>query len=166
MAILMSETTPLEDANIELTSTLEQRERAAPDADDRFRILVLGDFSGRASRAVQDVSDLGRSRTPVRVDRDNLEELPGELGTEARLHLLEHGPALAFELETLEDFHPDRLFTEHAAFAGLRKTRLALEGGEPQDFGAAAAEVRGWNAPGIAMGAGAGPKPAPAPYFL
>jgi type VI secretion system protein ImpC len=165
MALLMSETTPLEEANVELTSTLEQRERAAPDADDRFRILVLGDFSGRASRGVQDVSDLGRSRTPVRVDRDNLEELPGELGTEARLHLMEHGAALEFEIETLEDFHPDRLFTEHAAFAGLRKTRLAIEDGAPNDFAAAAVEVQGWGAPAAALGAGAGPKPVAAPPF-
>lgn len=160
----MAETTPLEDATIELTSTLEERERAAPDPDERFRILVLGDFSGRQSRGIRDPSDLGRSRTPVRVDRDNIEELPGELGTEASVPLVEDGVPIRVAIRTLEDFHPDRLFTETAAFSGLRKTRMALESGAPEEFEEASSTVQGWSQ----LGAPTGPVPqappaAPAP---
>lgn len=154
----MPETTPLEEANVELTSTLEERERAVPDPDDRFRILVLGDFSGRESRSEAHPAELGRSRTPVRVDRDSIEELPGELGTKVRLHLLEHGAALTFPIETLEDLHPDRIFTGHAAFAGLRKTRLGLESDDPAEFSDAANSVRGWSYRG-GGGSGGSPKP-------
>jgi len=167
----MTETTPLEDARVELTSTLEERERAVPDPDDRFRILVVGDFSGRESRGEREVAEIGRERVSVRVDRDNIEELPGELGAQATLHLLEHGPPLAFRILSLDDFHPDRIFTGTTPFAGLRKTRLALAEGEPSEFAEAASTVRGWTVPGMPVGAPAARKapaagkPEPQPVF-
>ena len=141
----MRDTASLEDAGVELTSTLEERERAEPDPDEPFRILVLGDFSGREMRGVREISDLGHTRTPLRVDRDNLDELPGELGTEASVQMVETAPHTAFPIRRLDDFHPDRIFEGHKAFSRLRRTWLGLH--DADAYAEAAAEIRSWGSP-------------------
>jgi len=49
----------------------EQRPFGSAERDAPFRILILGDFSGRANRGVE--SKLA-GRRPIRVDRDNLDD--------------------------------------------------------------------------------------------
>jgi hypothetical protein len=169
----MAETTRLEDARVDLTSTLEEveRERAAPDRDERFRILVLGDFSGRDSRGAKDLADLAGARTPVRVDRDNIEELPGDLDTKVRVQLLEHGAPLTFAIRSFEDLHPDRLFTDTAPFDALYRTRQGLSSGDPDEYRQAAGNVSLWGLSSTviasvgATGKGLPPKPKPIPVY-
>ena len=152
----MQSKTRLERAEIALTSTMEEPRRAAPDADSPFRILVLGDFSGRESRGLLDPGDLGFDRRPVRVDRDNRDDVLEGMGVDVRLQLVEGGPFITLPLRRLEDFHPDRIFDQAAAFSYLFRTRLALQ--RPETFEEAAREVRAWGPP-----AEEPPDPTPAP---
>jgi type VI secretion system protein ImpC len=88
-----------------------------------FRVALLGDFSGRASRGLAEVGNQLAERKPLRVDRDNLDDVLGRLAPE--LHLpIDTGLTLRFE--TLEDFHPDRLYGRVPLFESLRHTRQRL----------------------------------------
>ncbi len=142
----MSQKTSIESVGVSLTSSLDEQERgdhrAAPEPDSPFRILVLGDFSGRESRGIRSAEDLGVDRLPVRVDRDNLESLPETLGARAAIQLVRGGPTLDIPIRRLEDLHPDGLFEGTAAFAGLRRTRIDLR--DPEGYERAATEVRSW----------------------
>ncbi len=105
-----------------------------PDGEEPFRILVLGDLTGRdpAHRSVP----LGH-RTPLRVDVDNLERVFDRLSP--RLDLTVAGAPLTVELRSLDDFHPDALFRRLAPFAALRKLRAEL--GDPALFRRAASAL-------------------------
>jgi predicted component of type VI protein secretion system len=101
------------------TAPAETPSRGSP-----FPILVLGDFSGRAARG--DAAG-GRprgtplaERSPVPVDRDDLDRVLGELAPELRLELPGgEGHRIHARFRRLEDFHPDRLFRRLTAFDRL-----------------------------------------------
>jgi type VI secretion system protein ImpC len=151
----MAKTTSLEGAEIALTSSMEEPQRAAPDPETPFRLLVLGDFSGRGSRGVSGPAALGFDRLPVRVDRDNFAEILEETEVALTLRLGGHGgPETTFRLRRLEDFHPDQILERTPAFGALRRTREELQ--DPATFAEAAATVRSWT------GAAAAAAPAPA----
>lgn len=121
-----------------------------PDRDTPFRILVLGDFSGRASRGIVTKGQ----RKPITVDRDNFEDLLESLNVQ--LHLpLEGGASLDLEFHELDDFLPDRIFESHPVFRKLRQLREDLE--DPSTFLSAAREL------GIEPGAGKAPSAPPPP---
>ena len=110
-----------------------------------FRILILGDFSGRANRRLSDPATLA-SRRIIPLDCDNIDQLPGELG--AALQLPSGQPAdrqpadaglLSLSFGELEDFHPDRLFERVEVFARLRQLRRQLQ--NTSTFAAAAREL-------------------------
>lgn len=126
-----------------------------------FRICVMGDFSGRASRGVREAK-LGGLR-PVLVDRDNLEEVMARLGVELQLAAGAAGGRLALRFRELDDFRPDRLFTQVEAFENIRELRRQL--GNPATFAQAAGEVKGWTEPERAPAPAESEKrePAPAP---
>jgi type VI secretion system protein ImpC len=115
-----------------------------PDPETPFRILILGDFSGRANRGLLEPRGLAR-RSPVLVDRDNLDEVMAKLGAE--IHLAMGGPDRAvvpIRFDELEDFHPDRIFEQLEVFQGLRETRQKLA--DPRTFASASAELQSWQA--------------------
>jgi len=111
-----------------------------PDEDTPFRILVLGDFSGRASRGL--VRPVAARRT-VRVDRDAFDDLPEELETEVSVPVGDGAP-IRLPIRTLDDLHPDRIFARVPSFEHLRDLRSRLL--NPKGFASAAAEVRSWTA--------------------
>ena len=156
----MAKTTSLVGAEIALTSSMEEPQRAAPDPETPFRLLVLGDFSGRESRGVAEPANLGFDRLPVRVDRDNFAEILEEMDVALTLRLGGGGrPETTFRLRSLEDFHPDRLLERTPAFGALRRTREELQ--DPATFAEAAATVRSWtHAVVAATPAPAKPEPA------
>ena len=106
-----------------------------PAAADPFRLLVIGDFSGRGSRGV--VESLN-GRRAHKVDLDRIDSLPKELGTMAI--------AGGVEVDVLEmdDLHADELYRKHDLFARLRSLRKRLR--DNTTFEAAAEEVRSWAA--------------------
>jgi type VI secretion system protein ImpC len=92
----------------------ESQESVALAPDRPFRILLVGDFSGRAWH---------KSPAPSRglqpIDRDNFDEVLKD----TNLSLEVHGIELHFR--ELEDFHPDRICTTAPVFQDL--DRLASE---------------------------------------
>ncbi len=112
-----------------------------------FRLLVIGDFSGRASRGVAEPL-AGR---PVRgVDLESFDGLPGVLGARVRLR---DQPAVEIPVRSFDDLHPDEIHDKADVFAALRSLRS--QAADPASFERAAEEVRAW-----ASGAGGGIAPA------
>ncbi|HSG81103.1 MAG TPA: type VI secretion system contractile sheath large subunit [Gemmatimonadota bacterium] len=98
----------------------------APAPETPFRIAILGDFSGRTSRAVTETGEELAGRKPLRVDRDNLDELMARLAPEVQLPT---EPRLSVSFSTLSEFHPDELFRRLPIFQELRDARKRL--GDP-----------------------------------
>jgi type VI secretion system protein ImpC len=108
-----------------------------PISETPFRILILGDFSGRANRSICDVKSIA-ARRPVEIDRDNADEVISRLGVELKLALWKGG-FIHLKFSELEDFHPDRLFEKVAGFETLREFHGKL--GNPSTFSEAAREL-------------------------
>lgn len=102
-----------------------------PDPGAPFRVLVLGDFSGRSNR---DAPADPASRPRRLADLDTIDGLPGEFGAHIRT-------ACGIEVtpEELDHFHPDELYRRVPVFAALRDLRKRLN--DQGTFAAAAAEV-------------------------
>jgi len=90
--------------------------RIEPASDTPFRILVLGDFSGRAHRGEPPPERL----KPYLADRDTLDEVISRMRPE--LQLGARGPVLRFR--ELDDFHPDRIH-RHEIFAKVEAAKPA-----------------------------------------
>ncbi|MGE3152925.1 MAG: type VI secretion system contractile sheath large subunit [Nitrospiraceae bacterium] len=125
----------------------EPRPLGRPEPEVPFRMLIMGDFSGR---------DILRDRTqqhtpakwrPIRVDRDNLDELPGKLDIGLHGPLLgDHAPAITLRFGKIDDLHPDGLVRQIEPLRRLSTLRQRLA--NPTTFPEAADEVRTWVQPG------------------
>lgn len=112
---------------------------AKPEPDSPFHILIVGDFSGRTSRGVQEPV-LGRR--PVMVDVDEIETLPVKLKAELRLPLGDDGGAeLRFPMRQIDDLHPDHIYENCELFAAMRAMRKRLE--KPETLRAVTEEILG-----------------------
>ncbi|MBI1354973.1 MAG: hypothetical protein GC160_11550 [Acidobacteria bacterium] len=120
--------------------------------EDPFRILLLGDFSGRASRGADAAGPALAQRRPLAVDRDNFDAVLARLRPGVKLGLGDGG-SFTLELHELDDFHPDRLLEEVPAFEQLKDLREQLQ--DPASFRQAARRMQAEIEP-------AAPKPAPA----
>src|SRR5437867_1160785 len=58
-----------------------------PDPETPFRMLVLGDFSGREHRGISQTSSALASRRPIGIDTDNLDSAMSKLGVELHLRV-------------------------------------------------------------------------------
>jgi type VI secretion system protein ImpC len=125
----------------------------AADSGDPFRILILGDFSGRARRGESATGAKLAARKPALVDRDNFDDVLAKFGVELVLPLGDTGQTLRFA--DLDDFHPDRIFERVALFQRLREARQRLS--DPTTFAAVAAEL------GITRGGEASVRPSEPP---
>ena len=103
-----------------------------------MRILLLGDFSGRANRGVENAADLAE-RSTVTVDVDNFDRVLSHLAPSLQLPPAEAGMALQFS--EIGDFHPDQLYRRLGLFQALRTMRARLS--DPLTFADAARELRG-----------------------
>ena len=126
-------------------SASESAEGAVEIRDQPFRILILGDFSGRANRQQFEPETIGSRRT-FQLDGDGLDQLPGKVGAALKISVQDDpdGPSIALTFRELDDFHPDRLFENVEVFRHLRRLRGELL--ESATFAAAAREVSGWGA--------------------
>ena len=88
-----------------------------------MRLLLLGDFSGRAARGLDDPAALA-ARPVLHVDLDSLDAVLARLAP-----VVEHaseGATVAIPFASLDDFHPDRLFERSELFAPSRDLRERL----------------------------------------
>lgn len=130
-------------ANLDVNPS-QAPEPAQPLDDTPFRIAVIGDFSGRASRDADESGPELTRRPAWRVDRDDLDQVMKEIGPALRLTLAD-GDSLLIRFASLDDFHPDRLFERLPLFQALRDLRQRLS--NASTFKAAAAELAGGSAP-------------------
>ena len=91
--------------------------------DDPFRIVVLGDFSGRSSRGVVASASQISSRGTLRVDRDEVDTAIARIAPELHIVLDAGSPMLTVRFDQLDDFHPDRLVERLPVFRQLRALR-------------------------------------------
>ena len=141
----MTETFALADVEGELVATMEQA-YALPSDDRPFRVLLIGDWSGRRNRGLSASSEELKAWRPLLVDRDNLDQLIARLGVKLHIPLTSDGSqSLTVSFNQLDDFHPDRLFSELEIFDRLRRTRAKLS--NPKTFAESAVEVREWSEP-------------------
>ena len=131
----------------------EDHSPATASRDTPFRMLVLGDFSGRGSRGAEPDAARAAAR-PIAIDRDTLDEVFAGLGVEIALPVGDgwREPVRFGELEAL---HPDHIVDRLGVFSDLRALRRRLL--NPASFDAAASEVSSW------AGAAQPTEPPPAP---
>ena len=157
----MAETFSLTDVDGELVATMEEAD-ARPSDEVPFRVLLVGDWSGRGNRDLSASSQELSAWRPLLVDRDNLDQLIARLGVKLHIPLTGDGSqSLAISFNTLDDFHPDRLLKRLEIFDQLRRTRERLS--NPRTFAAAAAEMREWTEPAPAGSPRLTPAPAVKP---
>jgi type VI secretion system ImpC/EvpB family protein len=113
-----------------------------------FRVLVLGDFSGRASRQAE--RDAPPTFKPTVVDIDTLDAVLARVAPQVQLELPQApGAPLRFSLNALDDFEPDALYARFPLLARLRDLRSRLS--NPATFEQAAAELRADERPAAAV---------------
>lgn len=95
----------------------ERRSDGVVDPDSPFRILMLGDFSGRGNRGV--CAPLA-GRLPVLIDRDNFDEVM------ERFHPVLKLPGITLRFAELDDFHPDNIYRQTPRFQELQEARHAV----------------------------------------
>ena len=97
----------------------ESEPALASPAGDPFRIVLLSDFGGRASR-----NEPRLRRDLILIDPDNFEEVMERLGT--GLELSAGGVPHSMQFRELDDFHPDHLYETLPVFQSLRPPPLSV----------------------------------------
>lgn len=114
-----------------------------PDPEMPFRMLIMGDFSGRESRQDRAEQRAPINRRPTRVDRDNIQNILGTLGVVIHSPLLgDSAPPITLTFAELDDFHPNRLIHQVEPLRKLSDLRRRLT--NPTTFPEAADEIRAW----------------------
>ncbi len=119
-------------------------------AGQKFRLALLGDFSGRANAGTLETGAALAGRKPIKVDVDNLDDVLARMKLSLALPLVEDG-TVTVEIGAIDDFHPDQLAENVALFEELRTLRRNL--GAKAGFDRAAKQVMAWG--------GAAPVPPP-----
>lgn len=131
-------------------STRQTQGARKVDEDDAFRILVLADLGG--SPSARKALPL-MQRKPLGIDIDNFDKVMARLAPQLEITL--DGAQLCIGFQSIDDFHPDRLFARLAPFAELRQLRAALA--DPAQFRTAAAQLGMTAAGSSAPATGAAP---------
>ena len=103
-----------------------QPESPSPErpAGDRFNIVLLGDFTGRANRGLVEPMT---ARKTVPLDVDNFDRVLGGIGAELELpDPTRSGATVEFAFTSLEDFHPDHLIRQSPSLASVVETLRLL----------------------------------------
>jgi type VI secretion system protein ImpC len=94
------------------------------DRQERVNLVVMGDFTSRASRGV---IELLRPRKLLNVDVDNFARLFAKLGAKLKLTGAEiPGGVIELAFTSPDDFHPDQLLTRVPLLAKLVEVRRLL----------------------------------------
>src|SRR6267142_148958 len=127
-----------------------------PDPETPFRMLVLGDFSGREHRGISQTSSALGARRPIAIDTDSFDADMSKLGVELHLRVGDSQDSkMILQFKSLEDFHPDRIAARLPIFQLLKRMKQMLA--SPSTFEAAAAQVR------ALLGQGSAPAASPSP---
>ncbi len=115
---------PTRFADVRLDVEPGARRAAAERADETpFRILLMGDFSGRE----QHENPLPVRWKPILVDRDNFDEVLAGMGVEIILGAAGQRGRIRLPVRDLDDFHPDQIYTKAECFRQFREARAKLK---------------------------------------
>ncbi|WP_413205845.1 type VI secretion system contractile sheath small subunit [Rhodospirillum sp. A1_3_36] len=106
----------------------------------KFRIALLGDFTGRASRGDLEIGDALARRKAIKFDIDTLDDVIARFATTLVLPIGEDGEGIEVKLSSLDDLHPDELYENVALFEDLAALRQRVARGDKS----AIAETRAW----------------------
>jgi len=121
---------------------ISKRPRATPAPGQKFRLALLGDFSGRANAGTLKIGADLAARRPIKVDTDNLDTVLGRFGLKLELPLADDGSSVTVEIGDMDDFHPDQLVEKLEIFESLQTLRRNL--GSKAGFDRAAKQVLSW----------------------
>lgn len=96
------------------------------DDEGPLRILLVGDFRGRAARGEAGAAASLAGRPLLRVDRDNLDAVLARLEPAVALHGPDEDEPVAIAFRAMDDFHPDRLLARCAPLRSLIEARRQL----------------------------------------
>ena len=146
--------TPAEETPAEESPAEEEPAEKVPQIKEhkQFRILILADLSGRTNRGIANPADI-RSRKVRTVDTDSLDKTLAAIKPEIQLPVDEKS-IIPLSFKAMEDFRPDSLLQQIAAFQGMLDLRGKLK--DSKKFKEAAATVRKLTG----AGGGAAKKPA------
>jgi type VI secretion system protein ImpC len=108
----------------------------------KFRVAMLGDFSARANSGKLDTGTELGSRKPLKVDCDNVDATIKRLGVKLRLPLGSDGSSVELAVNSMDDLHPDQLYSSLPIFSELSGLRQRLK--TQSTFAKAAKEVQAW----------------------
>jgi type VI secretion system ImpB/VipA family protein len=123
--------------------TLSGKPRATPSPGTKFRLALLGDFSGRANAGLMETGEALARRKPLKLDVDTLDDVIGRMKLSLTLSLDDEAAVVEVPIGSMDDFHPDQFVENVELFASLRDLRrnLASKAG----FERAAKEVLSWS---------------------
>ncbi|MCE9607510.1 MAG: type VI secretion system contractile sheath large subunit [Planctomycetia bacterium] len=113
-----------------------------PAATTKFRIAILGDFSGAGNSGRLDTGDDLAAHKPQSVDVDNFDTILKRMKIKLHLPLAADGGAVEVPLAEIDDFHPDQLYDNVEVFSELSGLRDRLK--NKGSFAAAAKELQAW----------------------
>jgi type VI secretion system protein ImpC len=124
---------------IEFDVTFGSRAKPVPrDSDSAFCLVVLGDFSGQASRGLLEPAS---QRRPLALDVDNTDRVMEKLGVSLKLSSPDASDRVTdLRFGSLEDFHPDEVVKQSPALKKLLELRKRLQ--NPGTASGAAAELQ------------------------
>ena len=119
--------------NVRIASDAKES-RPVPEPDTPFCVAVIGDYSGRGNRGVENRGASG-SRRAYLIDRDNFSEVMERLEIQLDLPIFgKNSLPVTLRIADLDDFHPDRLFDNLEVFAPFKDMRQGLK--DPAAFAA------------------------------
>ena len=110
----------LDGGGVELEACPAAQSAVLMETESPFRVLVLGDFSGRASRGLCRTGEQLAELTPLLIEHASFDQVLESVGPQLKL-----GPEIGLAFASLHDFHPDGLCRQ-AIFARLFSARRAL----------------------------------------
>ena len=108
----------------------------------KFRLALLGDFSGRANAGTVETGTALAARKPLKVDVDQLDDVLARMKLSLALDLAEDG-TVTVPIASLDDFHPDQIVANLPLFEELLTLRRSLA--SRTGFEKAARTVLSWS---------------------
>nr|WP_268236438.1 type VI secretion system contractile sheath large subunit [Actibacterium pelagium] len=95
----------------------------------RFRIALMGDFSGRSARGLIETGDALAARKGVMLDVDTVEDVIESFATTLVLPIGKDEAGIEVTLKELDDLHPDELYEKVELFDALNSLKSQLTSG-------------------------------------
>ncbi|MEI9893467.1 MAG: type VI secretion system contractile sheath large subunit [Chthoniobacter sp.] len=116
--------------------------KSAAGKSSKFRLALLGDFSGAANRGRLETGSQLAGRKALRVDAENLDAVIGRLKIKLALPIAPEGGAVELSIGSMDDLHPEQLYSNLEIFGALSGLRQRLK--SVSSFAKAAQELQSW----------------------